>query len=305
MTYPLIILCLHFCISINSIFAFPTKSSSSRQTVVLVSGAGHGVGFFVMQKLFKKHTQFRPIGLVENQRDAKNVLSLGVSKNDVITCDSKDKQELIYIFDNTSKISKVILCNSAKPRRKIWPRLRNLLMRKPKDNLKSSELYYGDGEDPYHIDYLAQKNMIDVASKCKVDHIVLLSCMGGYRGSHLNQIGRKQEGDDKKGNLLLWKRRTERYLMKRNFFTIIHAGPLTDDKGGQTEIVFDTDDALLRTNFKTISEEDCAEVLVQSLLWREAIGRSIDVGSRPTEGSKYQQDWLRFWSRPGDCVYPV
>jgi hypothetical protein len=48
--------------------------------------------------------------------------------------------------------------------------------------------------------------------------------------------------------------------------TIIHAAALTDNKGGQAEIVWDTDDSLLRTNFRKISKEDVAEVLLQALL---------------------------------------
>lgn len=94
--------------------------------------------------------------------------------------------------------------------------------------------------------------------------------------------------------------------MKRCFFTVIHAGTLTDEPGGLHEIIWDTDDALLRTNFRKISKEDAAEVLIQALLWKEAIGRSIDVANRTDqEGVKANADWLRFWARPGDCVYPA
>ena len=32
----------------------------------------------------------------------------------------------------------------------------------------------------------------------------------------------------------------------RSFFTIIHAAQMIDDSGGEREIVWDTDDALLR-----------------------------------------------------------
>lgn len=91
--------------------------------------------------------------------------------------------------------------------------------------------------------------------------------------------------------------------MKRRFFTIIHAGTLTDEPGGQHEILWDTDDALLRTPYKKIPKEDVAECLVQSLLWKEAIGRSIDIASGPL--AKPTKDWLRFWARPGDCMYPA
>lgn len=130
--------------------------------------------------------------------------------------------------------------------------------------------------------------------------------------------------------------------MQRCQFTILHAAQFTDERAGQREVIWDTDDALLRTNFRKIPREDVAEVLVQALVWKEAIGRSIDISSRPvahpTGETKNQQpslsspdkgveattasaasgrstvrsasgtasmDWLRFWSTPGNCVYPA
>lgn len=151
----------------------------------------------------------------------------------------------------------------------------------------------------------------------------------GYRGSKLNDIGRRKDDPDRRnGNALKWKRAAERYLMKRCYFTITHAAQFTDEKGGQREIIWDTDDALLRTNFRKIPREDVAEVLVQALIHKEAIGRIIDISSKPVasstaapnpssgakggdsaEGGKeklkmHATDWLSFWSKPGDCVYP-
>ena len=99
--------------------------------------------------------------------------------------------------------------------------------------------------------------------------------------------------------------------MKRCFFTIVHAGTLTDEPGGRREIVWDIDDALLRTNFKRIPKEDAAEVLVQALIHKDlmgAQGKSIDVASRPESTTSaikpYKTDWVRFWSISGSCTYP-
>jgi hypothetical protein len=62
----------------------------------------------------------------------------------------------------------------------------------------------------------------------------------------------------------------------------------------------------LRTQFRKIPREDAAEVIVQALVWKEAIGRSIDVAAREKgSGSTKTQDWLRFWSMPGNNVYPA
>lgn len=158
----------------------------------------------------------------------------------------------------------------------------------------------------------------------------------GYRGSKLNDIGKTNTNDKniKNGNIIKWKRAAERYLMKRCFFTILHAGQLTTEPGGNQEIIWDTDDVLLR-NFKKISIDDAAEVIIQALIWKEAIGRSIDIANKPITNSKYvgssnintekglfntknkrnndsksvksggkHTDWLRFWSKPGNCIYP-
>lgn len=134
----------------------------------------------------------------------------------------------------------------------------------------------------------------------------MLGNMGGYSGSKLNDIGRNEGDDPKVGNILNWKRAAERYLMKRCFFTIVHAAALIEEPGGQREIVWDTDDSLLRTTFRKLPIEDCAEVLIQALIHKESIGRSIDVASRPPgPNSVPTKDWLRFWSMPGTCTYPA
>jgi hypothetical protein len=70
----------------------------------------------------------------------------------------------------------------------------------------------------------------------------------------MNDIGRNPSDDDKYGNVFKWKRAGQRYLMKRLFFTIIHCGLLTNEKGAQKEIVWDTDDALLRSGLRKISK---------------------------------------------------
>lgn len=122
----------------------------------------------------------------------------------------------------------------------------------------------------------------------------------------MNDVGKKKgDVDIYNGNILKWKRAAERYLMKRCYFTILHAGQLTNEPGGRREIVWDTDDALLRTDYRNIPMEDVAEVIVQSLLWSEAVCRSIDIAALPEGDEKGpNRDWLRFWARPGNCVYP-
>lgn len=193
------------------------------------------------------------------------------------------------------------MCTSASPKKYLIKRIKDFFVKRVLGReiaSKGSDMYYPKGQDPYNVDYIGQKNVVDAAVDAKVEHMVMLGNMGGYTGSSkLNDVGRKKgENDPKVGNILIWKRAAERYLMKRCFFTIVHAGALTEDPGGQREIVWDVDDSLLRTNFRKIPQEDCAEVLIQALIHKESIGKSIDVASRsPSAVFPPTKDWLRFW----------
>jgi len=307
----------------------------AKPTKVVVAGASSSVGYFTFKKLLMRKNQFYPIGLVRDSRGYNALKKLGADDNQIKICDITIKESLIGIFDG---VNKVVICTSAEPlfklRYKVLNFLRGLIR---KSRLpKTSEFYYAKAQRPYEVDYLGQKNIIDECMKARVEHVVLLGNMGGgvdevnlfcircypttplnddsllgYRGSRLNDVGRKKDDPDmKNGNILKWKRAAERYLMKRCFFTILHAAQLSDEKGGRREVIWDTDDALLRTDYRKIPKQDVAEVIMQALIWPEAIGRSIDIASLPESQSGNKpdgppNDWLRFWSRPGNCVYPA
>ena len=228
------------------------------------------------------------VGLVRDKHGYHELKKLGVADDQIRIGDITDRSTMAGVFDDASK---VIMCTSARPKKKFWFRLINFLLKiigrdRPP---QATDLYYPKNQCPYNVDFIGQKNVIDLCLDAKVEHIVMLGNMGGYRGSKLNAIGREEgETSPKKGNLLKWKRAAERYLMKRCFFTIVHSGALIDEKGGRREIVWDTDDALLRTNFRKIPREDVAEVLVQALVCKDAIGKLRTIadilfvdGSRP------------------------
>jgi nucleoside-diphosphate-sugar epimerase len=290
---------------------------------VVVTGAGSSVGYEVFKKLLKRKT-FSPVAVVRDKSAYNDLIRIGATPDQVKIADITKRDSLRGVFNGASK---VVLCTSAQPQVRLRYRVKNFFRsiigkaRSP----RPKDLKYERGQEPYNVDFLGQKNVIDLAVRERVEHIVMVGNMGGYRGSKLNDIGRSsssssngdndssinsnnsgREEDPKKGNILKWKRAAERYLMKRCFFTILHAGALTDDPPGQRDVVFDNDDALLRTNFKTIPCKDLAEVVVQSLVWKEAIGRSLDVAAREKgTGSSKTQDWLRFWSTPGNNLYPA
>lgn len=273
----------------GSIFAVVCLSGNPAR--VVITGAGSSVGLLTFKRLMREQS-FIPIGLVRDRKGYVALKSIGARDDQIRFGDITKKETLNGKFDD---VSKVIMCTSARPIKKISFVIKDSF-RKLIGNerpARTSDLYYHSDQTPYYVDFIGQKNTIDACVRSKVDHIVLLGNMGGYRGSKQNDIGRSSvEDDPRTGNILKWKRASERYLMKRCFFTIVHAGALTNEKGGYREIVWDTDDALLRTNFRKIPREDVAEVLVQALIWKESIGRSIDIGSRPEgKGPRCAKDW--------------
>ena len=56
------------------------------------------------------------------------------------------------------------------------------------------------------VDWIGQKTQVDLAKECGVQHVVVVGSLGYTKKSHpLNSIGN--------GNILLWKKRAEEYLM--------------------------------------------------------------------------------------------
>lgn len=290
-------------IILSMLLAFLQAQALASPTRVLVTGAGSSVGMEVFKKLLKAPSKFTPYGLVRNAKDAKVLITLGAAAEQIVIGDITDRSSINGMFEG---IDKAVLCTTARPQKSTVFRVkqffRSLVGKKRAPRV--DELFYSRGYSPYEVDFLGQKNVIDMAVESgTVKHIVLLSNMGGYsNSSRLNEVGKKT-GEPNSGNLLKWKRALERYLIKRSFFTILHAGTLTDDPGGKREIIWDVDDNLMRNGYKKIPKADVAEVIVQSLLWKEAIGRSIDIAARG-EGTGPTKDWLRFFSLPGNNLYP-
>lgn len=197
---------------------------------------------------------------------------------------------------------KVILCTSAVPKIKPLSILKVLLLKLIRRQGRP-EFKFSPGQDPYNVDWLGAKNQIDAAKAAGVKHFVFLSSMGGTQPENfLNTIG-KIEGDDKSGNILLWKRMAEEYLIKSGMtYTIIHPGGLTDKPGGEKEIIFDVDDNLLQKTSRQIPRQDVAEVCLQSILQPGAANRSFDIIASP-DARKPTSDWKAFFANPGNCKY--
>jgi nucleoside-diphosphate-sugar epimerase len=141
------------------------------------------------------------------------------------------------------------------------------------------EFTYAQGEWPEQVDYQGQVNQIEAAKAAGVKHIVLVGSMGGTNEQHpLNKMGN--------GNILIWKRRAEQYLIDAGIdYTIVRAGGLLDAPGGQRELLVGKHDQLLNhppDGIPTsIPRADVAAVVVQALLEPIARNKAFDLISRP------------------------
>ncbi len=84
---------------------------------------------------------------------------------------------------------------------------------------------YQASDGAMQIDWLGQKAQIDAAKEAGVKKVVLISSMGGTdENNPLNKLG--------DGNILIWKRKAEEYLIDSKAFTytIIHPGGLIDEE---------------------------------------------------------------------------
>ena len=128
--------------------------------------------------------------------------------------------------------------------------------------------------------------------------MVLVGSMGGtQKDNFLNTIG--------DGNILVWKRRAEAYLVNSGLnYTIIHPGGLKDDEGGQREIVLNVDDKLIKDGgkYRSIPRADVAELCVQALTFADR--RAIDcVAKNPEDGKPTTDFKALFETMAMNCDY--
>ena len=130
---------------------------------------------------------------------------------------------------------------------------------------------------------MGQKNQIDIAETAGVQHIVLVGSMGGTNPNHpLNRMGN--------GNILIWERKAEHYLIDSGIdYTIIRAGGLLDKQGGVRQLLVGKNDNL--RNYpsdgspSTIPRADVASVVVQALKQSNARNKAFDIISKPEDAA--------------------
>jgi len=248
----------------------------------------------------------------------------------------------------SSGIEAMIICTSAVPqiqKRSLvkmalkvpWNFVRR---RRPLVDFRSLTFKWKNDGYPEMVDYRGQISQFQLAKALGIPHVVLVSSMGVTDPNNfLNSVGKnknkKKKGkkkrqdqkaedaaddneDEGNGDILVWKRRSERYLATESgieSYTIIHPGGLIDGPGRTTtattsqnddqeeeedkqeEFVFDVDDNLYNQTGvirqTRIRREDLADLCIAALLVGKNRKMSFDCITRPvttTTGSSSSAD---------------
>jgi uncharacterized protein YbjT (DUF2867 family) len=278
-----------------------TCASALAPTKVIVSGAAGRTGGLVFKKLLGSE-KFSPVGLVRTNKSGKKLNKYKPQKDQVVVADVTDVDSLARAI-NESGAEKYILCTSAVPKIKIWSLIKVIVLKIFRQTARP-EFYFNKNGDPYNVDWLGAKNQIDAAKKAGIKQFVFVSSMGGTQPDNfLNTIGRIA-GDDLSGNILLWKRKAEQYLIQSGIpYTIVHPGGLIDKAGGEREVILGVDDELLKEKTRSIPRDDVAEVCIQALSQSGALNRAIDIIAREPGVGTPTKDWKAFFSGNKNCKY--
>lgn len=285
------------------LFSLFASSVAALQSKVIVTGAAGRTGKLVFGKLIQDGN-FNPVAVVRTESSKKKLMKeLKCGDSNVVVADIADFESLKASFTGAERL---VLCTSAVPQIKPLSILK-IFLKKLVGKQGRPEFKFRKNGSPYHVDWLGAKNQFDAAKACGLKQVVVVGSMGGTQPENfLNTIG-KVEGDDLSGDILVWKRKAEKYLIENTglSFTIIHPGGLIDKSGGEREIVFGVDDALLKEKVRQIPRADVAEVCVQALGQSGALKRSFDIiGRLPEESLKGPtKDWAAFFAQKGDCKY--
>ncbi len=134
---------------------------------------------------------------------------------------------------------------------------------------------------PEVVDYHGALNQINEAKAAGVKHVVMVGSMGSTDNDNmLNKLA--------DGNILIWKRKAEQYLIDSGLeYTVINPAGLVDQEGGKREVIFGKADKIFDEYDKrecAISRADVARVVVAALEDPNARNKAFDVASHERSG---------------------
>lgn len=267
-------------------------STASALRPVLVTGASGRTGRLVFEALVKD-PRFDPKALVRSEKSAKKLRKAvpQTALDQIIVCDITKLQDddSAVVAATLQETPQVVICTSAVPviskQSLVLAFLKipfNLIRGKKAVDFRSFRFKWQGGQYPELVDYIGAKNQIDFCKKIGAKHVVLVGSMGGTDPSNfLNKVGKEKDGSGN-GDILLWKRKAERYLVESGLdYCIIHPGGLTDGHAGEEDFVLDVNDKLLERKKRSISRADVANLCVASLSEGEGKKIALDCITQP------------------------
>jgi len=251
---------------------------------VLVTGAGGRTGKLVFEQL-SANTATTPVGLVRSKKAAKQLRKAGAAPAQMFVGSTTDPAAVARAMAGCDA---VVLCTSAVPQIKKWGMAKfavKKLAQKVFKNIDAGRpsFKFAPGGAPEEVDWLGAKLQVDAAKAAGVKHFVFVSSMGGTQPTNfLNTLGRRPDGSG--GDILLWKRKAERYLATSGLtYTIVHPGGLLDEAPGQRALTVGVNDDLLAQPSRSVPRADVARVCVAALLHPGAHNKSFDLASQAKE----------------------
>lgn len=229
---------------------------------ILVTGATGRTGSIVLKKL-RERDEFEAIGFARSPEKAQEIFG---STEGFVFGDIRDRASVEKAVAGCQGLA---IVTSAVPQ----------VVAPPPEPGQRPQIGFAPGLEPESVDYQGQVNQIDAAKAAGVQQIVVVGSMGGTDENHfLNKIGN--------GNILIWKRKAEAYLIDSEvLYTIVRAGGLLDEPGGKAELLVGKDDRLLNNPPEgvkpSIPRADVAEIVVRAFEATTARNKAFDVIANP------------------------
>ena len=273
---------------------------------VLVTGAGGRTGKLVFEQL-KADDNYKPVGLARSSKAQKALKAVGASDDEVCVADIADEKSLAAAMTGCDA---VVLCTSAVPAIKPLSLMKTMATKfLPFVKTSRPAFKFPKNGTPEEVDWLGAKKQIDAAKTAGLKQFVFVSSMGGTNPDNfLNSIGRKKDGSG--GDILLWKRKAERYLVASGVpYTIIHPGGLVDEDGSKRELVVGVNDEIMSNpefasgGTRSVSRADVARVCKAALGSAAATGVALDLVSKKAGDGTPTKDASTVFTAPGKYTY--
>ena len=170
---------------------------------VVVTGASGKTGQIVVRKLLENSIGQKSVVRSEASKAKLKAAVPAVDPANVEVVESFEKASLVPAFQGCTHL---VILTSSQPKLVVsslfgvmWGKLMG------KKGVRPS-FYFAEGQEPERVDWIGQREQIDAAKAAGIDHVILISSMGGTDVDHfLNTMGN--------GRILLWKRKVSLLLL--------------------------------------------------------------------------------------------